>query len=32
MIVAAIHAAAALAHHWILRDRTLTRMSPFLSR
>jgi cytochrome b561 len=32
MITAALHAAAALAHHWILRDRTLTRMSPFFGR
>jgi cytochrome b561 len=32
MIVAAIHTAAALAHHWILRDRTLARMLPFLGR
>jgi cytochrome b561 len=32
MVVAAIHAAAALAHHWILRDRTLARMLPFLGR
>lgn len=27
-VTAAIHAAAALFHHWILRDRTLTRMLP----
>ncbi|MGE0259218.1 MAG: cytochrome b, partial [Alphaproteobacteria bacterium] len=32
MIAAAIHAVAALAHHWILRDRTLIRMSPFFGR
>jgi cytochrome b561 len=32
MAVAAFHTAAALAHHWILRDRTLTRMSPFFGR
>jgi cytochrome b561 len=28
LIVAAVHAAAALAHHWLLRDRTLARMLP----
>jgi cytochrome b561 len=28
VIVAALHTAAALAHHWLLRDRTLTRMLP----
>ncbi len=28
MAVAAIHAAAALMHHWILGDRTLKRMLP----
>ncbi len=28
IITAAIHAAAALFHHWILRDRTLARMLP----
>jgi cytochrome b561 len=27
-VTAAIHAAAALFHHWILRDRTLARMLP----
>ncbi len=32
MAAAVIHAAAALAHHWILRDRTLSRMSPFFGR
>jgi cytochrome b561 len=26
--VALLHAAAALAHHWLLRDRTLVRMLP----
>ena len=31
-ILAALHAAAALAHHWILRDRTLERMLPSVSR
>jgi cytochrome b561 len=28
MILAALHAAAAMAHHWILRDDTLGRMLP----
>ena len=28
MIVAGLHAAAALIHHWILRDQTLARMLP----
>ena len=28
LAIAAVHAAAALAHHWLLRDRTLTRMMP----
>lgn len=28
VIVAGLHTAAALAHHWLLRDRTLTRMLP----
>jgi cytochrome b561 len=28
MIVASLHAAAALFHHWVLRDRTLARMLP----
>lgn len=28
MIVAGFHAAAALIHHWVLRDRTLARMLP----
>jgi cytochrome b561 len=28
VILAAIHAAAALIHHWIFRDRTLVRMLP----
>ena len=28
LAVAAVHAAAALAHHWIFRDRTLKRMLP----
>jgi cytochrome b561 len=28
LILAGIHAAAALMHHWLLKDRTLTRMLP----
>ncbi len=28
MIVAGLHAAAALIHHWVLRDQTLARMLP----
>ena len=28
MIVAGFHAAAALFHHWVLRDRTLAKMLP----
>jgi cytochrome b561 len=28
LAVAAVHAAAALAHHWVLGDRTLARMLP----
>jgi cytochrome b561 len=28
LIIAAIHAVAALGHHWLLRDRTLARMLP----
>ena len=28
VIVAGVHAAAALFHHWVLRDRTLARMLP----
>ena len=28
VILAAFHAAAALIHHWIFRDRTLVRMLP----
>jgi cytochrome b561 len=32
MILVAIHAAAALFHHWILRDRTLLRMLPGSTR
>ena len=31
-IVALGHAAAALFHHWVLRDRTLTRMLPLAMR
>lgn len=29
LILAGIHACAALAHHWIWRDRTLSRMLPW---
>jgi cytochrome b561 len=32
VILAAFHAAAALVHHWILRDRTLVRMLPRVRR
>lgn len=32
VIVAAFHAAAALVHHWLWRDRTLERMLPRVSR
>jgi cytochrome b561 len=32
MIVAGLHAAAALIHHWVLRDRTLARMLPGITR
>jgi cytochrome b561 len=28
IVLAALHAAAALLHHWVLRDRTLVRMLP----
>ena len=28
LVLAGVHAAAALAHHWLLRDRTLKRMLP----
>ncbi len=28
LILAGLHAAAALVHHWVLRDRTLVRMLP----
>jgi cytochrome b561 len=28
IVLAALHAAAALIHHWVLRDRTLVRMLP----
>lgn len=28
MVLALVHAAAALAHHWLFRDRTLVRMLP----
>jgi cytochrome b561 len=33
VVLAAVHAMAALVHHWVFRDRTLVRMLPiFLSR
>ena len=32
IILALLHAAAALAHHWFLRDRTLRRMLPGVAR
>jgi cytochrome b561 len=32
IILAALHAAAALAHHWVLHDRTLVRMLPGAGR
>ena len=32
MILAAFHALAAMAHHWVLRDRTLDRMLPKIAR
>jgi cytochrome b561 len=32
IILAALHAVAALVHHWVLRDRTLVRMLPRLRR
>ena len=32
VILAALHAAAALIHHWFLGDRTLVRMLPFSGR
>lgn len=32
LIVAGLHAAAALGHHWLLRDRTLVRMLPGSAR
>jgi cytochrome b561 len=32
MIIAGLHAAAALAHHYIFRDRTLLRMLPSSAR
>jgi len=28
VILATIHAGAALIHHWVFRDRTLVRMLP----
>ena len=32
VILAGLHAAAAIVHHWIFRDRTLVRMLPGSSR
>lgn len=32
LIIAGLHAAAALGHHWLLRDRTLVRMLPGSAR
>jgi cytochrome b561 len=32
IILASLHAAAALVHHWLFRDRTLIRMLPFSER
>jgi len=32
IILAALHAVAALLHHWVLRDRTLVRMLPQFRR
>jgi cytochrome b561 len=32
VIVAGLHTAAAFAHHWLLRDRTLTRMLPYTAK
>lgn len=32
IVIAAVHAGAALAHHWLLRDRTLARMLPGAAR
>lgn len=32
LIIAGLHAAAALGHHWLLRDRTLVRMLPGAAR
>ena len=32
LIVAGLHAAAALFHHYILRDATLRRMLPWAAR
>ena len=32
IILAVVHAAAAFAHHWIFRDRTLARMLPGIAR
>jgi cytochrome b561 len=32
MVLAFVHAAAALAHHWVLHDATLRRMLPGRAR
>ena len=32
VVLAGLHAAAALVHHWVLRDRTLVRMLPGSTR
>jgi cytochrome b561 len=32
VILAAVHAGAALVHHWLLGDRTLVRMLPRLGK
>jgi cytochrome b561 len=32
IILATLHAVAALLHHWVLRDRTLVRMLPQFRR
>lgn len=32
VLLAALHGSAAIAHHWIFRDRTLARMLPHLTK
>lgn len=32
VVLAALHGGAAIAHHWIFRDRTLARMLPHLTK